>query len=659
MKSKVWNRFAVAFLAVLFPIVAFADVSGTLTITANSQVSMDTGTVVSSGGDFLWDGTKLTPQGSTKALNATALAGLSGATGYATLTQTVISSFAALGSSAPLTGLAANTVVGYQTNGENFGKFLVTSVTGTTLAIQYTTYISTTPTITGVQNNYSYLTPGLPNYGIAPGTIFIITGSSLASTTTVSTLQSSAPPGIPATLNGASISVTVGGVTTHPAMYYAIANQIGAVLPSNTPTGTGTITVTYNGTASNKASILVVPSALGLIAYNGSGSGLINATDLHGINFTYTNSASPGQSIILWGSGLGADTADSDTTFTSTPHAVNQPLTIYIGGIAVTPAYAGSSGYPGLNQINVTIPTSVGTGCGISVVGLSGSIVSNFVNLPIAQGGGVCNDPALGYNGTQLANGGGPSGTYTTASVGIFQSTSTPPIPGQQPEMTGVTADFQSYSGGSSSAQTSVVSLGSCFVPGPVSLSGTAPTITGLDAGTITVQGPAGSQTLTDTKNPLTGLLLGEYEAQVANSFLPATGGTFTFTATGGAQVGAFTASISLGNLLTWTNESSITSVTRASGQQVTWSGGSPNSYVYVSGNSSSTSGATATFVCYAPVSQGQLTVPNYVLLALPAGTGNLGISNGATPSTFTASGLTAPGVTIGGVTFSLGTTYN
>jgi hypothetical protein len=164
---------------------------------------------------------------------------------------------------------------------------------------------------------------------------------------------------------------------------------------------------------------------------------------------------------------------------------------------------------------------------------------------------------------------------------------------------------------------------------------------------------------LTDIKNPLTGLLTGLYEATVANSFLPATGGTFTFTGTGGANVGAFTTSISLGNILTWTNESSIASVTRASGQQITWSGGTPNSYVYVSGTSSSTSGASATFVCYAPVSQGQITVPNYVLLALPAGTGTLGISNAATPVSFTASGLTAPGVGIGGVSFSISPSYN
>ena len=34
------------------------------------------------------------------------------------------------------------------------------------------------PTVTEVQNNYSFIAPGLPNYGIAPGSLFIVKGTS-------------------------------------------------------------------------------------------------------------------------------------------------------------------------------------------------------------------------------------------------------------------------------------------------------------------------------------------------------------------------------------------------------------------------------------------------------------------------------------------------
>jgi uncharacterized protein (TIGR03437 family) len=159
---------------------------------------------------------------------------------------------------------------------------LVTAISGASITLQYYTYGAASapagPAITGVQNNYSFILPGLPNYGIAPGSIFIITGTDLANPGPA-VLQSSAPPGIQTTLNGASISVTVGGVTTHPAMYYAIPTQIAAVLPSSTPVGTGTITVTYNGTPSSQEPIVVVPTALGLDTYYGAGTGLAVATD--------------------------------------------------------------------------------------------------------------------------------------------------------------------------------------------------------------------------------------------------------------------------------------------------------------------------------------------------------------------------------------------
>ncbi len=176
--------------------------------------------------------------------------------------------------------------------------------------------------------------------------------------------------GLPLTLNGASVSVTVNGVTTHPAFYYAIATDLAAVLPSSTPVGTGTIVVNYNG-GSASAPITVVPSALGFITYNpGSGGvGLGNVTNNStGAVYNYNNSTAPGDTIVLWGSGLGAS-IDSDTLYTSSPHAINVPLQIYIGGLPAVIAYQGSSGYPGLNQIDVTIPKGVQPGCGVSVVG--------------------------------------------------------------------------------------------------------------------------------------------------------------------------------------------------------------------------------------------------------------------------------------------------
>jgi uncharacterized protein (TIGR03437 family) len=110
----------------------------------------------------------------------------------------------------------------------------------------------------GIVNNFSYVLPGLPNYGIAQGSIFDIFGTGLATT--------AAAQGVPLqkTLAGVSISVTVNGVTTQAIPYFVTPLEISAILPSATPVGTGTITVTVGSQTSAPAPIVVVETAFGI-----------------------------------------------------------------------------------------------------------------------------------------------------------------------------------------------------------------------------------------------------------------------------------------------------------------------------------------------------------------------------------------------------------
>jgi uncharacterized protein (TIGR03437 family) len=147
----------------------------------------------------------------------------------------------------------------------------------------------------------------------------------------------------------------------------------------------------------------VTAAALGIGTYNG----LVIATNpLTGTLYSYTKSAKPGDTIVLWGSGLGAVATDSDTVFTTTPHAAAATLQVFIGGLPATVGYGGDSGYPGVNQINVTIPTAVLPGCDVSPVAVSGTgsnlIVSNTTAIPVDPSGAVCNDAAFGTNGTTV-----------------------------------------------------------------------------------------------------------------------------------------------------------------------------------------------------------------------------------------------------------------
>ena len=81
------------------------------------------------------------------------------------------------------------------------------------------------------------------------------------------------------------------------------------MLPSNAPEGDATITLNYNNLTSNPIVIHVVRSAFGMFTVNQGGSGpailqnFVSATQTP-VN-TLTTPATTGQTVILWGTGLG------------------------------------------------------------------------------------------------------------------------------------------------------------------------------------------------------------------------------------------------------------------------------------------------------------------------------------------------------------------
>ena len=528
----------------LVHIAAFADVvlTGTGDMDPGFAFSLDTGAAGITGGDISWNGTSIN---FVKSAIGFDLVG-DGQSGYASLTQSALSTYVSQLSASAITP-AANDVLVVQTNGGNLAEVLINSITGGTLVFTFTTYSPSTgggtpggPTITSVVNNYSYTPAGFPNSGIAPGTIFTIFGSGMANKPSGNvTLESSAGQGIPKTLAGTSLSVTVGGTTVTPAMYYATPGQIAAVLPSSTPTGAATLTVTYNNTPSNSFSFQVVPSALGLDTYYGTGTGLITATNsTTGAAYNYTNSASPGEIVVLWASGLGADTADSDTVFTTTPHAVNASLQIYFGGVPGTILYAGSSGYPGLDQIDVKIPANVPLSCYVGVVGVTGTgsslTTSNFGSLAIAQDGGECNDSVFGVSGSIVGTLSGQSIVkYADLFVGqLIEPTSATDDTPQTANL--ASGDFQELNGSSFGATSGTeYSTGSCVVTEVASTAGPIP-FNGLDAGKITLAGPNGNYSLLK-------IGVGSYSVfpMLPGTAITSSGGVFTFTGSGGTQVGS------------------------------------------------------------------------------------------------------------------------
>src|SRR5580658_6308473 len=100
---------AIGILALILPVAALANVTGTQTLTAGQTLSLDTGAVGTSGGDILWAGTGISMQGNAAELNLTANSGYNGPSQLFLLDASQLTQFGSYSSSPiPLSALVVN-----------------------------------------------------------------------------------------------------------------------------------------------------------------------------------------------------------------------------------------------------------------------------------------------------------------------------------------------------------------------------------------------------------------------------------------------------------------------------------------------------------------------------------------------------------------------
>jgi uncharacterized protein (TIGR03437 family) len=499
-------------------------------------------------------------------------------------------------------------------------------------------------TINGVLNAASYAQQGMPNSAIAQGSTFTIFAEDpTTGPLGPAALQEVTSFPVSTTLEETSVNVTAGGKVVQAPMIFTIANQVAAVMPSTTPVGNASVSVTYKGATSAEYPIQVVASSFGTFAVNQQGNGtgdvVNNATQKV---YLADSAALPGDIAILWGTGLGP-VPYPDSSKPIATNLTNIPVKLYIGGQLVSTAYQGPSGCcAGLNEIVFKVPSGI-TGCSVPVEVSINGIVSPATTMPIASNADrVCSDP----NGISSAilqtllgkpsfNLGFVSLSRTTES--ILDITETTDLG---------SAGFFSIEplqfAGATSFQTAAI--GSCIVTAISESVNPLSAFTGLNAGSeITVNGPGGAQELT----PIAGITGVYASTNGATPFL--TPGSYTASSTGGFNVGKFSVDLTVADPIKWTNAGSISAVDRASGVTVTWTGGGAGTYATITGASLLTGppAVVATFNCQAPIAQGTFTVGPDVLLQLPAsagvggvGFGTLSVGNNQPYVEFTATGL-------------------
>lgn len=509
---------------------------------------------------------------------------------------------------------------------------------------------SLSPTVSNVQNAAGNIAQGLPNAPIAQGSIFVIKGNALGPPN-----PSIAPEAFQTTtLSNASASVTVGGTSVNVPLYYTSWTQVAALLPSNVPTGTGTVTVTYNGQTSAPAPVTVVANNVGIFTldYTGQGPGVVTFPDYTVVSAekdascgppqTPCGSANPGDVLLLWATGLGPVNGSDISGAGLGQNMPNIPLTVWIGGVQAPVTYQGRSGCCiGEDQIVFTVPANAPTGCAVPLVVQIGSQISNNTVIPVANGSRNCTptDPALASANLEQAVLAGPP--LSVGFIGLVHYSGSGGSPGQDQaqfvfgEAVTLKPGIQPYFASWVDDQP----VGSCLVYNNLnnvsfinSLVGLAGQVATFDAGSsFTIQGPGGNLNA----------------AATSQTTISATGtylvpGAYTVTGNGGANIGRLTATVDFPSLPTLVTPVNNATVTRSKGMTVNWTGGGGVVQIVVGACADSACDAGAQAYCTAPASAGTFTIPAWVLLALPASSScGIVFSSASEEVPFTVPGLT------------------
>lgn len=518
------------------------------------------------------------------------------------------------------------------------------------------------PSINAVYNAASYqVQVNASNNGanpIAQGAYFVILGSGLGPSAI--SIASSLP--FQTSQGGTSVSVTSGGTTVPCWMYYSSAGQVAGIVPSSTPVGAATITVTFNGQTSKPANINVVKFSPGIFTANAAGSGMASA----GIQLSATSApimglatpAHPSDVVVLYGTGFGPISGDDS----GPPNAAipsTGTVSVIVGGKTITPVYAGRNPQsPGLDQIDIVLPADVPLGCYTPGVVTVNNIPSNDFTISTAAAGSTsCVHPfglsqaaeaTLDAGGTVnvgvfAAIGGAASGFVAEGAGGLFDNANAAQL--YNAFTTLITFFHVTYY---------PAPTGSCVVydeiAGPPPASPIPQDFTGIGgkelqpAAFITLSGPGGiSQNIlrAGSSGPGSGYLWAHLVSQLDPAKLGQ--GTFTLSGAAGPDIAAFTASTAFPPNLTWKNMGNLNAPFAANGVTITWDGGpatgQPNVNIFgsssVFNNADPSKNRGKSFSCIVDANAKQFAVPASITSQLPvpgAGeyeVGSLGMSIG------------------------------
>jgi uncharacterized protein (TIGR03118 family) len=207
----------------------------------------------------------------------------------------------------------------------------------------------------GVANAASYVTT------IAPGSFVTVFGTNLASTQRTWATADFVAGKLPTALSG--ISATVNGKPAY--VYYVSPSQVTLIPAADTTTGPVPVVISNNGfagaamtaTMATYSPAFFIAKSNYIVATHADGT-LVGPTTL------FPNLSTPaksGETIVLWGTGMGPTTPAVDGTVLTGPANLTTQPTVTIGSASATVTFAGLT-EAGLDQVNVTVPAGTANG---------------------------------------------------------------------------------------------------------------------------------------------------------------------------------------------------------------------------------------------------------------------------------------------------------
>jgi uncharacterized protein (TIGR03437 family) len=596
------------------------------------------------------------------ALSFTAGASASSGTNWLSISPTAGSTPATLTVSVNTAGMGAGTYQGQitVTPGGSGNSPLVFNVTLTVTG-------AGAPAITpgGIVNALSYQTL------LAPDTVFSVFGSNLGPASLVA-----GSPNYDTNLAGTSIAFTPagGGTPVNARIVYTLAGLVAGLLPSSIVPGVYAVTVSYSGLTSAPQNVTVAARSFGIATSNSTGSGTAQATIANvntGLSLTrftngstafsgYTWTLTPAHAsdtVVLWGTGGGADAAN-DAGGTSGDQTAAGNFQAIVDGRPITPLYAGASpGYPGLWQVNFTLPADITPDCFAQVQVSAGGNLSNAVVVPIATAGAAaCSDPSTPAAALARLDAGNNL-NYAAFAIAELSSTVT------QETASGAVFSF---------TPTEWITLNSGPLFGACRVYDRTFAVGGVDPGSPSASLDAGATLPLSGPNLPAGFALGRLAASygpIYSNSPPAgtwTGATYQLSGSGGTQVGAFNTSVVFPSAFVVSNWTGITTIDRKSDLQLTWTGSGFGTVAIVLSSTVVGNGVQhlTGITCTVPGAPGGYTIPAAALAYLSpvaasgASFGTLSVQ-GTNETSFTANLAAGGQLDLGLFSANLGATRN